>query len=215
MKHLHTPTLQSLSRRRWTVSLVALVGACLALLPSGLSAHDLTLPPVPRELKVPAGHRPFLLGHASGTQNYICLPKKADPGFAWTLFGPQATLLNDDGMQIITHFLSPNPEEDGTARATWQHSRDTSTVWAKRIASFSDTAVAEPGAIPWLLLQVVGADPGRTWGHRLKRTTYIQRIHTSGGLEPPTECAEDSDVGQQALVPYTADYIFYKATGRE
>jgi hypothetical protein len=211
MKHLHTPTLQSLSRRRWTVSLVALVGACLALLPSGLSAHDLTLPPVPRELKVPAGHRPFLLGHASGTQNYICLPKKADPGFAWTLFGPQATLFNDDGMQIITHFLSPNPKEGGMARATWQHSRDTSTVWAKRIASSSDPTVVEPEAIPWLLLEVVGEDVGPTGGHRLTETTYIQRVHTSGGLEPPTDCAQ----GQQALVPYTADYIFFKATGRE
>jgi hypothetical protein len=212
MKHVQAPTLQSTSRRRWTMYLVALVGACLAMLPPGLSAHDLAPPPLPLELKVPAGHRPFLLGHASGTQNYICLPKKTDPGFAWTLFGPQATLFNNDDMQIITHFLSPNPDEGGTARATWQHSRDTSTVWAKRIESSSDPAVVESGAIPWLLLQVVGADLGPTEGHRLTETTHIQRVHTSGGLEPPTGCARASDVGQQALVPYTADYIFYKAT---
>jgi len=45
--------------------------------------------------------------------------------------------------------------------------------------------------------------------------TYMQRVHTSGGLEPTTGCAQAADVGQQTLVPYTADYIFYKATGRE
>jgi hypothetical protein len=131
------------------------------------------------------------------------------------LFGPQATLFNDDGRQIITHFLSPNPDEGAMARATWQHSRDTSTVWAKKIASFSDPAVVESGAIPWLLLEVVGEDLGPTGGHRLTETIYIQRLHTSGGKEPTTGCTQVSDVGQQALVPYTADYVFYKATGRE
>ena len=214
MKHFQTPMLQSTSRRRWTMYLVTLVGACLAMLPPGLYAHDLTPPPVPPKLEVPAGHRPFLLGHASGTQNYICLPTKANSDFAWTLFGPQATLFNDYGVQIITHFLSPNPEENGTARATWQHSRDTSTVWAIRIESSSDPAFVKLGAIPWLLLEVVGADRGPTGGQRLTETTHIQRVHTLGGLEPPTDCTP-ANVGQQALVPYTADYIFYKATGQE
>src|SRR4029453_11224782 len=167
MKHVQAPTLQSTSRRRWTMYLVALVGACLAMLPPGLSAHDLAPPPLPLELKVPAGHRPFLLGHASGTQNYICLPKKADPGFAWTLFGPQATLFNDDGMQIITHFLSPNPKEGGMARATWQHSRDTSAVWAVMHQPSTDPAFVAPGAIPWLLLRVVGREDGRDGGGRI------------------------------------------------
>jgi Protein of unknown function (DUF3455) len=212
MTHCHAQTPQTPSRRWWRMSIAALAGAYLALLPPGLSAYDLTPPAVPAGLEVPVGHAPFLQGYATGTQNYICLPDKAGPGVVWTLFGPQATLFNNDDMQIITHFLSPNPDEGGTARATWQHSRDTSTVWAKRIESSSDPAVVESGAIPWLLLQVVGADLGPTEGHRLTETTHIQRVHTSGGLEPPTGCARASDVGQQALVPYTADYIFYKAT---
>jgi hypothetical protein len=131
------------------------------------------------------------------------------------LFGPQATLFNDDGMQIITHFLSPNPDEGGMVRATWQHSRDTSTVWAKRIVSSSDPAFVESEAIPWLLLEVVGEDVGPTGGHRLTETIYIHRVHTFGGKAPTTGCTQDSNVGQQALVPYTADYIFYKTTDRE
>jgi hypothetical protein len=201
------------SRRRWTTYIAALTGACLALLPPGLDAHDITPPPVPTGLEVPAGYRPFLLGYATGTQNYICLP--SGPDFVWTLFGPQATLFDDDERQITTHFLSPNPDEGGTARATWQHSRDTSTVWAMAIASSFDPAFVEPGAIPWLLLRVVGADRGPTGGHKLTATAYMQRVHTSGGLAPTTGCTQAPDVGKRALVPYTADYFFYKATGDE
>ena len=41
-----------------------------------------------------------------------------------------ATLFDAKGGQILTHFLSPNPSENATPRAAWQHSRDTSAVWA-------------------------------------------------------------------------------------
>jgi hypothetical protein len=109
-------------------------------------AADIVPPPVPPNLQVPAGNKAFREGHAVGTQNYICLP--SDSSVAWTFFGPQATLFNDKDRQIITHFLSPNPDESGMARATWQHSRDTSTVWAMAIASSSDPNFVESGAIP-------------------------------------------------------------------
>jgi hypothetical protein len=168
---------------------------------------------VPTGLEVPAGNRPFLLGHATGTQNYICLPSGSD--FVWTFFGPQATVFNDDDKHITTHFLSPNPDEGGMARATWQHSRDTSTVWAMASASSSDPGFVEPGTIPWLLLQEVGAASGPIGGRRLTKTTYIQRVHTSGGIAPTTGCAQAADVGKRALVPYTADYVFYKAIEQE
>jgi len=166
---------------------------CLALLPQGLYAYDSLSSPVPAVLKVPAGHRPFLQGYATGAQNYICLP--SDSGFAWVFFGPQATLFNNDETQIITHFLSPNPKEGDMPRATWQDSRDSSAVWAKMIASYPAPTVAEPQAIPWLLLEVVGSDFGPTWGHRLTETTHIQRVHTSGGLAPTTGCVQAQDVG--------------------
>ena len=66
-------------------------------------------PPVPTNIEAPVGHRAYLLGRAVGTQNYVCLPSGA--GAAWAFFAPQATLFNDDDQQIITHFLSPNPDE--------------------------------------------------------------------------------------------------------
>ena len=74
MQHFRTPTPQSTLRRRLTTYLVALTGACLAMLPQGLYAHDSLSFPVPVEIEVPEGHMPFLRGHAVGTQNYMCLP---------------------------------------------------------------------------------------------------------------------------------------------
>ncbi len=62
--------------------------------------------PVPPNLEVPPGNEAFLVGYAVGSQDYVCLP--AGPGFAWSFFGPQATLFNADEKQLITHFLSPN-----------------------------------------------------------------------------------------------------------
>ena len=152
---------------------------------------------VPAGLEVPAGNRAFREGDAIGTQDYICLPS------GWTFFGPQATLFNERDRQIITHFLSPNPFENGTSRVTWQDSEDTSKVWGLALRAVT----VDPGAIPWVLLQVVGAEDGPTGGDELSETTYIQRLNTVGGLAPSTACT----VGMMALVPYTADYFFYKA----
>jgi hypothetical protein len=88
---------------------------------------------------------------------------------------------------------------------------DTSTVWAVALASSSNPGFGEPGAIPWLLLQVVGAQDGPTGGDTLTATTFIQRLNTSGGIAPSTGCTEPAHVGKKDLVPYEADYVFYKA----
>ena len=193
-----------------TTLAVAFVLALAGAAPRAAADDRLASPAVPGNLVVQDGSRPYLIGHATGTQNYSCLPSAT--GVAWTLFGPQATLFNDDTDQIITHFLSPNPAENGTPRATWQHSRDTSSVWAVMVASSTDAAYVAPGAIPWFLLQVVGAQYGPDWGHKLVRTTFIQRVNTTGGVAPAAGCATATDIGKKALVPYRADYVFYRAT---
>jgi hypothetical protein len=162
------------------------------------------VPQVPAGLQVPAGNQAFREGDAIGTQDYICLPS------GWTFFGPQATLFNERDRQIITHFLSPNPFENSTPRVTWQDSEDTSKVWAMTIAS----VVVEPDAIPWYLLEVVGAQDGPTGGDELWGTTYIQRLNTVGGVAPTTGCTQPEEVGMTALVPYTAEYYFYRAIKR-
>jgi len=189
------------------VASVAALASPVAVAVPQANGH-LAVPPVPAAIKVEAGQKAFLVGHAVGTQNYICLPLGS--GFAWTLFGPQATLFNDDEAQRITHFLSPNPEEGGLLRATWQHSRDTSSVWARAINSSSDPMFVAPGAIPWLLLEVVGSQRGPKGGNKLTATTFIQRLNTGGGIAPSTGCALSTDLGKREFVPYTADYYFYK-----
>lgn len=210
MKNCHASVHQTTRCTLRIACATALAAAFTVALPQPAYADDVTPPPVPSNLQVPAGNKAFLDGHAVGTQNYICLP--SGPGFAWILFGPQATLFNADDEQVITHFLSPNPDESGTPpRATWQHSRDTSTVWAVAIQSSSDPAFVEPGAIPWLLLWVVGAQDGPTDGDKLSETTFIQRLNTVGGIAPSTGCTLSTDVGKRAFVPYEADYFFYRA----
>ena len=179
MKNCNAPN-QTTRRILLIACATALAVAFTVSLPQPAHADRVTPPPVPADLQVPAGNKVFLVGHAVGTQNYVCLP--SGTGVALTLFTPQATLFDDDDKQVITHFFSPNPVENGTIRATWQHSRDTSTVWAALVAtSSSDPDFVAPGAIAWLLLEVVGAQDGPTGGDTLTETTFIQRLNTSGG----------------------------------
>jgi hypothetical protein len=162
----------------------------------------------PHTIQPPAGHELFLVGHAVGSQNYICLPSKPPAtGSEWVLFGPQATLFGHESHQIITHFASrTQPAGDQTNPvATWQ-ANDNSTVWATKEKSLD----SPDGSIPWLLLKVVATTPGKAGGHRLTHTTYIQRVNTTGGVKPATACASPSDAGSKNFVPYTADYLFYR-----
>jgi hypothetical protein len=201
IKNRNTPENQTTRRILLTACGTALMLALTVLLPQTTRADKVTPSDVPDIIQVPPGNRLFREGHAIGTQNYICL----STGWASPAYGPQATLFNDDNDQIITHFLSPNPDESDTPRPAWQDSRDTSTVWGNPIPDATYTPDAT--AIPWLLLEVVGAAEGPTGGDGMTGITYIQRVNTTGGLKPTGSCTE----GDKALVPYSADYFFYKA----
>jgi hypothetical protein len=176
-------------------------------LPYAAYAQTVTPPVVPPGLEVEAPNEAFLLARGVGTQNYACQPVGPLGLVDWVLFTPQATLFNDLGEQLITHFSSPNPDEGGVVvRVAWQSSQDTSSVWAKGIAF----ATVKADAIPWVKLEVVGAEEGPTGGTTLSGTTFLQRVKTEGGVAPPTGCDQLNDVGRKAFVPYTADYFFYK-----
>jgi hypothetical protein len=191
-----------------TLLLAGLIAAGTLFPAATANAHGGFVPPVvPDDLEVPSGHRAYLIVHAVGTQNQICLPRTYGTGLAWTLLGPQATAFSDRDEQVLTHFLSANPDEAGATRATWQSSRDSSAVWALALAASTDPEFVEAGAIPWLLLQVVGAESGPTGGDKLTATTYIQRVDTEGGIPPAGDCPA---LGAKLLVPYAADYVFYK-----
>jgi hypothetical protein len=185
-----------------------IVAALAAAAPFAAMATNVEPPKVPDTLAVPAGSKAFLIGHAVGTQNYICLPDGT--GAKWVLFGPQATVFDDRGTQIMTHFLSPNPAESNALRATWLDSDRTSSVWAMKVAESDDARYVEPGAIKWFLLKVMGAEQGSQRNDRLVKTTVIHRVNTSGGIAPASECTLTGDVGKTKFVPYTADYVFYE-----
>jgi hypothetical protein len=175
------------------------------------------------------------LGHAVGTQGYVCLPKGA--GASWTVNNarPEATLFTTvygQDFQIITHFLSPdtNPNEFASnpvpfGSATWQSSFDSSKVWAQvplsnsttppspaSIPAGSDPSCPNTGSIACLLLQSIGSQQGPTGGKILANTTFVQRLKTKGGSAPDDTdgCGSADKVGSQRLVPYTADYYFFR-----
>ena len=148
-----------------TTALAAAFAASLTL--SAHAAHIIVPDNLPASLVVDPPNHPFLLGKAEGTQNYFCptgVDAAGNPKFAWRLFTPEATLFSDDPddpKQLTTHFFSPNlspnsletspnpPFTEGPIRATWQHSQDTSTVWARTLVAgdaVSSLRVPFPGS---------------------------------------------------------------------
>lgn len=175
-------------------------------------AQDRISPPdVPGNLVVDPAYRPFLRGHAAGTQNYICAPSAtALSGRDWLFIGPQATVFDGDGEQILTHFHSANPFDFGAIEATWQHSRDTSGVWAVKVRGSNDATYVLPGAVEWLLLRVTGPQIGPDGGDKLTKAVFIQRVNTVGGVKPAESECTAMALNNRRLVPYEADYYFYQ-----
>ena len=183
------------------------------------AAAQVTAPPTPDTIAVPAGNSAFLVGHAFGSQGYTCLPTSTG-GTAWNPSArPEATLFTDlfgQQFQIITHFQSinanpkPNVQVPLSGNATWQSSLDSSRVWAVKVngidAGSDPDSCPNSGSIQCLLLQSVGNAKGPTGGNLLAKTTFIQRLNTRGGAVPTTACS----AGQTQLVPYTADYFFFR-----
>jgi hypothetical protein len=187
------------------------------------AAAQVAVPPTPTNITPEAGNVAFMVGHAKGSQGYVCLPD-GNGGTTWTGLAPrpEATLFTNllgQQVQIITHFLSKDENPNGNAptplppggNATWQSSFDTSRVWAVatgHIDAGTDAASCpHDGAIPCLLLQSIGNQKGPTGGRLLANVTFIQRLNTNGGAAPTTACS----AGQTQLQPYTADYYFYRA----
>jgi hypothetical protein len=191
-----------------------------------INFSQIPTPVTPTAITPPVGTHLFLAGHAFGSQGYVCLPQ--DGSVSWTVNGPrpEATLFATffgEPVQIITHFLSHDddpkaPQPVAFGNATWQSSFDSSKVWASAtpattIAAGTDQSCPNTGSIACLLLTAIGTEDGPTGGKILSKTTFVQRLNTKGGsapANPATGCLTTSDVGHQVLVPYTADYFFYR-----
>jgi hypothetical protein len=182
--------------------------------PQSRDNKKIEVPPVPPEIQVPPGHSVYLKGYATGTQNYVCAVTKAGT-LDWMFIGPEAALFatvhGEPVRQNMTHYLSENPSEFEKFRPTWRSSSDSSRVWGVVVGSSQDPAFVAPDAIPWLLLEVVGAAPGPTGGTTLSRASLVHRLNTSGGRKPTTGCTINDHIGILKFVPYAAEYYFYRA----
>ena len=180
-------------RRTLTLSVAALIAAPVV---GATPAHAGTAAPeVPSNITVVGDFKPFLVGHAIGWQVHTCVATATS--YAWSFDGPAAALYDDHGKLITTHSAGP----------TWT-ARDGSSV----VGTVVDRAFVSPTAIPWLLLRAT-PNPGVPDDGRLSATTHIQRIATTGGLTPAAADCTADNVGETRRVPYTADYVFWKATG--
>ena len=177
--------------------LPALILALAIALPA-IAHADPEAPAVPQQIAVLDGYKPFLVAHAVGAQIQECVQDAG--GYRWRFLGPRADLYGDNGQLVATHFTGPS----------WQ-ARDGSKVTATLDGNGS--VKVDETAIPWLRLRVTSSTAGSD-GDRLMATKYIQRINTTGGLAPAASDCNAGTLGQIAEVPYTADYVFWKATGR-
>ena len=138
-----------------------------------------------QKLRVEAGSKLVFHAYANGVQIYRW------SGTSWSLVGPSAVLSADaQGASVVgIHYAGP----------TWE-----SVSGAKVVAAVIDRCPSDTNAIPWLLLGAVSADgPGI-----FHRVTFIQRLNTVGGNAPSSP---GTQVGQEARIPYTAEYFFYRA----
>ena len=170
--------------------------AALSLLVISLCvrADDAAPPVVPSplcdSLLVPAGNQVVFHAYATGVQIYHW------SGTAWVFIAPLANLYADAGYHghIGMHYLTPGQGP------TWETKSGSKVIGARIAACTPDVT-----AIPWLKLAAIfSQSPGVLDG-----VTYVQRVNTVGGVAPSTP---GTNIGEEADVPYTAEYYFYAAT---
>ena len=164
------------------------------------------VPSVDPSIAVPADGGGLLLHtSATGSQDYTCMAVSLDAGpdadaatgHQWTFVGPEADLKDCTGTKVGQHIAS----DGGPTLPEWITFADGTYVIAKRVGGYTPDA----GAIPWLLLQKQSTSGSGT----LSKTTYVQRLNTTGGLSPSAGSCDQGAEGTTQKVPYTADYYFY------
>jgi len=153
----------------------------LADISNGNRLPDLTACP---QLAAPDGSILLLHAFGIGVQIYHW------NGTSWGAATPAATIYADaaGNGQLATHFAGPS----------WQ-----SNSGSKVVGTVLNRCTVDPASIQWLSLSAIASGDGL-----FANVTFIQRLNTAGGSAPQTP---GTTVGQEARVPYTADYLFYRA----
>jgi Protein of unknown function (DUF3455) len=145
---------------------------------------------VPDTLRPTGGQRALTTLSASGVQIYECRRGAVDASPGWAFIAPEADLFDPQGQRVGSHGAGPFWADDDGSRIVGS------------VQSRADAPRAD--AIPWLLL----ATRSTASAGRLSAVTHVQRIHTVGGLAPASGCTAQT-LGQQARVPYRADYRLF------
>ena len=169
-----------LIRSRLPLGVLAVLGA---IAPMALQAEDNRAPVVPMEIAVPAGHKVHFQGYAQGVQIYTW------DGSSWGASVPEATLFDQDGNVVGSHYQGPTWESNSGSKVV-------GTVVPPRVT-------VDPDSIPWLRLSAAHTEgPGI-----FAATTFVQRVNTVGGKAP---ALPGNFVGQVVRVPYASDYFFFR-----
>lgn len=136
------------------------------------------------KLGAPEGSTLLLHGYGIGVQIYHW------NGTTWGPATPSATIFADQAgtAKLADHFAGP----------TWQ-----SISGSKVVGTVAQRCTVDQASIQWLSLTAVPDGAGI-----FADVTFIQRLNTVGGNAPSTP---GTVIGQEARIPYTADYLFYKA----
>jgi hypothetical protein len=127
---------------------------------------------------------------ATGVQVYECRAAAGTATPAWTFVAPEAELFDERGRPIGRHGAGPY----------WQGLDGSRVVGSVRARA--DAPV--PGAIPWLLLATHSTGSAGV----LSPVSFIQRLHTEGGVAPAGGC-DAASIGRQTRVGYRADYRLF------
>jgi FtsP/CotA-like multicopper oxidase with cupredoxin domain len=177
---------------RFTAFLPAALAAGLVACASAPAPAPAPAPALPEALQPAAGQTLLKVVAARGVQVYECRAKKDSAGTEWAFVAPEAELLDASGQVIGKHYAGPHWEANDGSKVK-------GSVKARADAP-------QAGAIPWLLLATESDGPAGRWAG----VASIQRVNTVGGVAPATPCSA-AQVGQQARVPYTADYRLFVA----
>lgn len=143
------------------------------------------LPEQCSQIQVPDGNTLAHRVYASGVQVYTW------DGTSWGFVGPVATLYASPNYhgKVGSHYGGP----------TWKSNSGGLVIGRKEYECSPD-----PNSIAWLRLRAYEVDGVGMFSD----TTFVQRVNTSGGKAPTYAGSYD---GEPASVPYTTEYLFYRA----
>ncbi len=179
---MKTPnSLKPLATVLTSIGLMSLVACVAGPAPTGT---------VPTELDPGRSVRALTTVSATGVQVYECRAAGGTATPAWTFVAPEAELFDPRGRSMGSHGAGPH----------WQGLDGSRVVGSVRARA--DAPV--PGAVPWLLLATHSTGAAGV----LSPVTFIQRLHTEGGVAPAAGC-DGVSIGRQIRVAYRADYRLF------